>query len=92
MRLDIDIFLGTHIVVAVSALDDPRLPLHFLESFREKRRVVYVHINAGMEILLTQCLDSFQVLFCHNKASLCFLLKIGFSSKSLIVSIHLLYM
>ncbi len=70
MRLDIDVFLGAYIVVAVGALDDPGLPFHLLEPLCKERCVVNVHVNAGLEVLLTQCLNSFHVLFCHNNASL----------------------
>ena len=65
--LNIYVFLFTDVAVADCLLNDPRLAFRFLKAFGQILGIVHVHVNAGCQILLTQCFDSLHVFLSHKK-------------------------
>ena len=65
--LNIYILLFTDMAVADRLLNDPRLAFRFLKALGQILGIVYVHVNAGFQILLTQCFNSLHVFLSHKK-------------------------
>ncbi len=65
MILNIDVLLFANSLVARGFLNNPRLTLGLLEAFRQILGIVDVHLNASVQILLTQGFNTFHILLSH---------------------------
>ena len=72
--------------VADCLLNNPRLAFRFLKALGQILGIVYVHVNTGCQILLTQRFNSLHVFLSHKSSSFDFLL--CFSLSYLFTDIH----